>query len=173
MRSSTAVGLPEVFGRLTSIPRYISGAVSMKIRSRTSVTSTSGMMLISARVAPMRWPPLSGSCELTVKAIGSGHPGWGGLGQRPAEQVPELEREAVHLHGPALHAVDEDVVRDDGGDRRAEAGGRCDERLRDARRDHGEVRRALGADALKGRHDAPHRPEQADERRGAGRRREE
>ena len=53
-RSSTAVGLAAALGRLTSMPRYIMGAVSMKISSNTSTTSTSGMMLISASVVPIR-----------------------------------------------------------------------------------------------------------------------
>ncbi len=53
-RSSTAVGLPELLGRLTSMPRYMSGAVSMKMRRSTRMTSTSGMMLISDMVPPMR-----------------------------------------------------------------------------------------------------------------------
>src|SRR2546428_31190 len=39
------------------MPRYIIGAVSMKISSSTSTTSTSGMMLISASVAPIGRPP--------------------------------------------------------------------------------------------------------------------
>src|SRR5262249_57802389 len=112
MRSSTAVGFPEVFGRLTSIPRYISGAVSMEIRSSTRVRSTSGMMLISARLEPMRCPVASGSVVLMVKAIDSGYPRRGGLGERSSEHVQKLEGEAVHLDGPALHAVDEEVVAD-------------------------------------------------------------
>ncbi len=37
-------------GRLTSIPRCSIGAVTMKMMSRTSITSTSGMTLISASV---------------------------------------------------------------------------------------------------------------------------
>src|SRR5207249_2666982 len=58
----------------------------------------------------------------------------------------------------------------DGG---AEAGRRRHERLRNAWRYHGEARRALRADAVKGIHDAHHGPEEADERARACRRREE
>src|SRR5215510_526883 len=122
MRSSTAVGLPDVFGRLTSIPRYMSGAVSMKIKRRTRVTSTRGMMLISASVPPIRWPPLSVSAESTLMAMRSRHP-CGRLGERASDDVQQLEREAVHLHRPVLHTIHEEVVAHDGGDGRAESGG--------------------------------------------------
>src|SRR5437899_3323771 len=167
MRSSTAVGFDAALGRLTSIPRYIMGAVSMKISSRTSTTSTSGMMLISARFVPIRRAPC-GSSNLNAIFGDASH-----LGGGAAQEVEEVHREAFHLDGPVLHAVDEVVVSDDGRDRGAEPSGRRDQRLGDARRDHGEARRALSADPVKRRHDAPHRAEEADERRGARGRREE
>src|SRR6185369_12597642 len=99
------------------MPRYIIGAVSMKIRSRTSTTSTSGMMLISAIAPPMRrgsLPPLSG---LNAIFRASRH-----LGRGAAHLVQQLEGEALHLCRPVLDAVHEEVVADDRGDRRAEAG---------------------------------------------------
>src|SRR5881396_709720 len=159
MRSSTAVGLDAAFGRFTSMPRYIIGAVSMKISRSTSTTSTSGMMLISARLVPMRRGPSDGS---VVNAMASARP-WRG----PAQEIQEVEREAVHLRGPAFHTIHEVVVADDGRDRGAEARGRCDQRLRDPRRDDRQARRALLADAVKRGDDAPHRPEEPDERRRA------
>jgi len=67
-----------------------------------------------------------------------------------------------------LHAIDEVVVADDGGNRRAQTGRGRDQGLGDARRDDREAGGALGTDAVEGRHDAPHGAEQADERRGAG-----
>src|SRR6266446_10469898 len=160
MRSSTAVGLDAAFGRLTSIPRYIMGAVSMKISRRTSTTSTSGMMLISARFVPIRRAP-GDSSILNAIFGGPTDPG------RAAQEIEEIQREAFHLDGPVLHAVDEVVVADDGRDRCAEPRGGRDERLRDTGGDHGQARGALGADAVERRHDAPHRAEEADERRGA------
>src|SRR2546426_10955381 len=99
MRSSTAVGLAAARGKFTSIPRYIIGAVSMKMRSRTSTTSTSGMMLISASAAP----PLRASDESTLNAIADRHAIHRALGERPAEEIQEVEREAVHLGRPAPH----------------------------------------------------------------------
>ena len=51
----------------------MSGAVSMKMSNSTSVTSTSGMMLISAIVPPIRRPlPLSN--ESTLMAMNRARP---------------------------------------------------------------------------------------------------
>src|SRR4029077_6125822 len=125
------------------MPRYIIGAVSMKISSRTRTTSTSGMMLISAMVEPMRRPsPLS-----KLNAIfGHARP----LGHAPRQEVEQLEREALHLRGPVLHAIDEVVVADHGGDRGAQPGRGGDQRFRNAGRDHGEARRTLLPDSVEG-----------------------
>src|SRR2546422_5750068 len=103
MRSSTAVGLDAAFGKFTSIPRYIMGAVSMKMSSRTSTTSTSGMMLISARFVPIR-RALDDSSILNAIFGGSSDLG------RAAEEIEQIQREAFHLYGPVLHALDEVVV---------------------------------------------------------------
>src|ERR1041385_6405775 len=120
-RSSPAVGLPELLGRFTSIPRCMSGAVSMKISSSTRMTSTSGMMLISDSVAPTRDSALPPSADWSLKAIFGGHAR--GLGRRTREAVQEIEAEALHLRRPVLHPVDEEVVRHDRGNRRAQPGG--------------------------------------------------
>src|SRR3989475_6251531 len=156
MRSSTAVGLAAARGKFTAMPGYIIGAVIMKIRSRTSTTSTSGMMLISARLVPMRRAPPGGP---TLNAIFRGPRQ---LGRRTAQEVEHVEGESLHLRRPVLHPVDEVVVADDGGDGGAEAGRRRHQRLRDARRDHREAPPALRAAAGEGIHDAPPRPEEAD-----------
>src|SRR5262245_4283497 len=103
------------------------GAVSMKISSRTSTTSTSGMMLISARLVPIRRAP----CDSSALNIVAGS---ARLRGRTAQEVQEIHREAFHLDGPVLHTVDEVVVADDGRDRGAEAGRGGDERLGDAGR---------------------------------------
>src|SRR5262245_48949166 len=107
-RSSITAGEPELFGRLTSMPRYIIGAVSMKISSSTSTTSTNGMMLISdSDVLPLRV-----SVDETLNAIADRHAvgDRGGRGGGPREEIQEVEREALHLDGPAAHAIDEVVV---------------------------------------------------------------
>src|SRR4029450_11644086 len=125
MRSSTAVGFDAAFGRLTSIPRYIMGAVSMKIRSRASTTST--------RLVPIGRGPC-GSSALNIVA------GSACLGGGAAQQIQEIHREAFHLDGPVLHAIDEVVVADDGGDRGAEPGRGRDQRLGDTRGHDGGAR---------------------------------
>src|SRR5207237_3141071 len=127
MRSSTAVGLAAARGRFTSMPRYIIGAVSMKMSRSTRTTSTSGMMLISASEVPRRRE--SEASVLNAIFGGPRH-----LGDRTAHDVEQVEREAVHLRGPVLHAIDEVVVANDGGNGGGEAGGRRHQRLRDARR---------------------------------------
>src|SRR5438094_359037 len=167
MRSSTAVGLAAARGRFTSIPRYIIGAVSMKISRRTRTTSTSGMMLIAARLVPMRRVPPGGP---TLNAIFRGPRE---LGRGAAQDVEHVEREPLHLRRPVLDAIDEVVVADDGRDGGAEPGRRRHERLRDSGRDHREAGRTLRADPVEGVHDAHHGTEEADERAGARRRREE
>src|SRR5688572_2940036 len=111
MRSSTAVGLAAARGRFTSMPRYIMGAVSMKMSRRTSTTSTNGMMLISDSEVPMR---RDASVDSSLNAIflrRTCH-----LRNGAAHHVEQVEHEAVHLGRPVLHAVDEVVVADDGGD---------------------------------------------------------
>src|SRR5438132_10372620 len=94
------------------MPRYIIGAVSMKISSSTSTTSTSGMMLISASVAPIgRRPPPPAP---TLNAIFCRPRG---LGHRPRERVEQLQREPLHLRRPVLDPGDQVVVGHDPRDR--------------------------------------------------------
>src|SRR5215471_3523801 len=167
MRSSTAVGLAAARGRFTSMPRYIIGAVSMKISSSTSTTSTSGMMLISARVVPIRRPPSDGP------ALNAIFRGPRELRRRPAEHIQHVEGEPIHLGCPMLHTIDEVVVADDGRDGSAEACRGSDERLGDARRDDREARRSLRADPMERIHDSDDGAEQPNERACARRGREE
>src|SRR5262249_59199195 len=114
IRSSTAVGFEAALGKFTSIPRYIMGAVSMKISSRTSTTSTSGMILISARLVPIR----RGPCDSSALNIAAGS---ARLRGGAAPEIQEIHREAFHLDGPVLHAGEEEVVPQDGGGGRAPA----------------------------------------------------
>src|SRR3989441_2803147 len=158
MRSSTAVGLAAARGKFTSMPRYIIGAVSMKIRSRTSTTSTSGMMLISARLVPMRRAPPGGP------ALNAIFRGPRQLRRRTAQEVEHVEGESLHLRRPVLHPVDEVVVADDGGDGGAEAGRRRHERLRNAWRYHRDARPTPRAAALERIHNARHRAARGAER---------
>src|SRR5438132_262825 len=112
-RSSTAVGLAAARGRLTSMPRYIIGAVSMKISSSTSTTSTSGMMLISASDVPMRRSP-SGAPALNAifrRASQLRHLQPGGAAHRPVHRVEPLGRQPLvalvdHVVDDVGHAGD-------------------------------------------------------------------
>src|SRR6185503_2576848 len=166
-RSSTAVGFPPLRGRFTSMPRYIMGAVSMKMRSSTRTTSTRGMTLISARAlrVPAPSPPASALIAI-LEGLSAPY--------EPAlDQVGQLEREVVHLGCPVTHQPDEVVVADDGRNRRRQTGRGRDQRARDTGRDDREARRSLRADGLERAHDADDRAQEADEGPGAGGRREE
>src|SRR5207237_3608445 len=163
MRYSTAVGLAAARGRFTSIPRYIIGAVSMKISRRTRTTSTSGMMLISARLVPMRRVPPGGP---TLNAIFRGPRE---LGRGAAQEVEHVEREPLHLRRPVLDAIDEVVVADDGRDGGAEPGRRRHARLRGSGRDHPEAGRTLRVARVAGVNAAPRGAEATVARAGARR----
>src|SRR5262249_26890182 len=147
---------------------YIMGAVSMKMRSSTSTTSTSGMMLISAS-EPRRRPVASAPASALIAILERLR-----RPDQPAlDQVRQLEPEVLHLGGPVPDLAAEVVVADDGGNRgdQAEEGG--DQRLGDPRRYHGQARRPLGADLVERAEDAAHGAGQADERGRAGRGRQE
>src|SRR5512137_1231566 len=144
-------------GRFTSTPCWMRGAVTMKMMSRTSITSTSGVTLISERV----WRP-----ELDVeraKALVRGS-----AEEVSLHDVEEVVREVRHLAVQHPDLGDEVVVGDHRGDGGEEAEGRGDERLGDGLRHRGEVGVAHLVDVVEGPHDAPYRPEEADEGRGGG-----
>src|SRR5215831_7076184 len=113
------------------MPRCMRGAVSMKMRRSTRMTSTSGMMLISDRLVPMRALLPVPSDDSSLNAIFRAR---GLLGGWTREDVEEVQSEAVHLRRPVLHTVDEEVITHDGGDGRAETGGGRDQGLRDTGR---------------------------------------
>src|SRR5262245_29055652 len=167
-RSSTTVGFPPDLGRLTSIPRYIMGAVSMKISRSTRTTSTSGMTLISAR-EPRTRPAASAPASVLIAILERLHR----PEQAALDHVRQLEREVVHLGGPVPDLVHEVVVGDDRRDRRGQAEEGRDQSLGDPGRDHGQARGALATDLVERGEDAPHCPGEPDERAGAGGRREE
>src|SRR5215468_6970817 len=141
-RSSTAVGLPPLRGRFTSMPRYIMGAVSMKMRSRTRTTSTRGMTLISASVLRVPAPSAPASALIAILE------GLRAPYEPALDQVGQLEREIVHFGSPVTHPSDEVVVPDHCGNRGSQSGGGGDERSRDAGCDYRQARRALRTDRL-------------------------
>src|SRR5215475_3734365 len=131
------------------MPRCMRGAVSMKMSRSTRMTSTSGMMLISDRLVPMRALLPVPSVDSSLNAIFRARRRLGG---RTRENVEEIHGEAVHLRRPVLHPVDEEVVAHDGGDGRAETGGGGDEGLRDTGGHDREAGRSLLADAVERAH---------------------
>src|ERR1700722_1079718 len=156
----------RVFGTETSIPDCSTGAVTMKMMSRTRTTSTSGVMLISeseVRVCP----------ELAVKATGAGLPlqrvKIGLLVRLQAdffEAVEQFAGEVVHAGSKFAQRSSELVVGDHGRNGDQQAGGRGDEGLGDSRRHRPQRGRSFRAQAVEGIHDAHHGAEEADERRG-------
>src|SRR6266850_2224124 len=128
----------------------MSGAVTMKITSSTSITSTYGTMLISC-IGP----------RLRSAGMGKSAPLPHGL---PLEDVRELLHEALEAVAQAVDVMRVAVIghdRRDGGEE-ADRGG--DQRLGDAGRDLRERRLLHVRKAAERVHDAPHRAEEADVR---------
>ncbi len=114
----------RTFGTSTSMPNSMTWAVSMKMMSRTSTTSTNGVTLISAMALRLRLPrPVSAAIG------GEGHRL---LSETAFGQIEELEREIVHARAEFANQVAEVVIEDgrrDGGEQ-ADRGG--DKRFGDA-----------------------------------------
>src|SRR5512138_3563788 len=145
--SSASTALARASGSLTSTPCWMSGAVTMKMMRSTSITSTSGVTLISVRV----WRPEPPEDIATARLLAE---------EVPADDVEEVVREVGHLAVEHADLRDEEVVGDnrrDGGEE-ADRGG--DERLADRLRHGGQVRVAHPVDVVEGGHDPPHRAEQ-------------
>src|SRR5262249_50897338 len=130
-----------VFGRFTSGPFRICGAITMKIISNTSTTSTSGVMLIAAC-------NLAGSPSRIGFLLRIGHryldllydlrlPKLPVHDLRHFEQaVHKLGRDPVHLYMESFYFPGEVVKGDYGRNRDEDAQGRRDQGFGDAARDH-------------------------------------
>src|SRR5262245_33592059 len=92
---------------------------------------------------------------------------WLSLEEVPFRDVEELGRERIHLRRQHAKLTRETVVQDDGGNGSRQSDGGGDQRLGDTGRDRLDAGRSGGGKTHEGRHDAPHGPEEADERRGA------
>src|SRR5579871_2866839 len=93
--SWASTGAALAVGRFTFTPCWISGAVTMKMISSTSITSTNGVTLISFNV--VRPPPLP---ALIATA-------WLLLEEVPLHDVQEVGREVGHLGVEDLDPRDE------------------------------------------------------------------
>src|SRR5512143_2426528 len=154
--SSLRIAFALACGRFTSTPWVSMGAVTMKMMRRTSITSTSGVTLISAMT--LRSPARPE--ELIIAMVSS-------LVDLALEEVDEFGGEAVD---PGLNhpdAVQEVVVGDDRRDGRGQPRRGGNESFGDAGGHGGQRGVSSGRDAGEGVHDPPNGAEQADERRGA------
>src|SRR3970040_1545626 len=115
----------RVLGKLTSMPDWSTGAVIIKLISKTRTTSTSGVMLMSAREL----------CVLASRLTGLGMVFSPESGVELLGADPELHGEVVHNGSEVADTMDELVVSDQGGDGGKEAGGGGDQSLGNARGD--------------------------------------
>src|SRR2546425_7041374 len=167
-RCSVASEPDSVFGRRTSMPRVIMGAVTMKMISRTRMTSTRGVTLMSDSAGPNRPRPRPGrviaiASDADLARFDGSRGGAAGLDLGLGDRG-ESEDEAIDAAAQTARPGQEEVVADDGRDGGEQSGGGGDQRLGDPGRDRREAGGAGDADSLKGVHDAPDGPEQPDER---------
>src|SRR5258706_297895 len=113
------------FGSATSTPWWSMGAAIMKMMSSTSITSTSGVTLMSAITgssSPFS-PPRLKAISLPLK--------WNQMrsGEIPLREVEELEHEVLHPGAQPAQVLGEIVVGDEGRNGGGEAGGGVDQRL--------------------------------------------
>src|SRR4051812_26001590 len=120
---SPASGPAATFGSSTGTPCWRIGAVTMKMMSSTSITSTSGVTLI----CEMESLPDEPESNAMVTR--------GSLQEVTFGDVEEFGRERVHLGGQHADLARKPVEQHDGGNRRGEPHRRRDERLRDPGRD--------------------------------------
>src|SRR5262245_10057093 len=160
-------GALEALGRSTFTACVSSGAVMMKITSSTSITSISGIMLISAIgvVALPRCRSPKAISGLRRRRLERHHGAGFRRGAR-GKEGEEVVREAVEACEQQAVGAHERVVGENRGDRDRQADGGHDQRFAHRSRD-------LVERALTGKTDgnqrvihAPDGPEQADEGRG-------
>ena len=126
---SCAVSLTvRTFGTSTSMPNSITCAVSMKMMSSTSTTSTNGVTLIS------RDGVAAAPAATRIRRHWWRRP-WLLLSETALGQVEELEREIVHAGADLANQVAEVVIEDGGGNGREQADRGGDQRFGDARAD--------------------------------------
>src|SRR4030042_1075705 len=115
--SSAGLVSVSAWGRLMPIPDCIIGAVTMKMTSRTSMTSMNGVTLISERWVPTCLLREEDCRDCVLRAMES-------LGD-----AQEFEGEVLHVGDQVLDPAEEVVVGDDGRHGGEEADGRGAEGL--------------------------------------------
>src|SRR5258705_8707406 len=140
-----------VFGRLTSGPFRICGAMTMKMISSTNTTSTSGVILMTACIR-------AGSPSRIGRAflLDCGRLDFNLFDVKPLElryfeqAVHELGRCPIHFDMESLHLAREVVKGDDGRNCDEDTQGRRDQGLSDAARNHRHSAGPCGRDAPAG-----------------------
>src|SRR5688572_18663146 len=162
-------------GSFTGICWTTTGIVIRKMMSSTSITSTRGVVVVAAITScssfSTSWPTV---IAMAILLAGGGDRAGGGLlGVAAHEDHVQVGREGAQVLHRDLVAAHQPVVAEHRGNGDREADGRHDQRLAHGAGDL--VDRGLAGDADGGQRvvDAPHRPEEADERRGRTHRREE
>src|SRR5689334_15400853 len=121
-----------VFGRLTSGPFRICGAITMKMISSTSTTSTSGVTLMAACILPGSPSRIGRPFLFDPRCLDFIHFGVKLLELRYSEQtVHELGRNPIHLDVESFNLAREVVEGDDGGNCDEDTKGRRDQGLGD------------------------------------------
>src|SRR6476661_6616953 len=158
-----------VFGRLTSGPFRICGAITMKMISSTSTTSTSGVMLMTACILPGSPSRICRAFLFDLRHLDFIHFGVKPLELRYFEQaVDELGRSPIHLDMESLKLAREVVEGYDGRNCDEDTEGRRDQGFCDAARNHRHSAGPRGRDAPESVDDSDYGAEKTNERgRGA------
>src|SRR5215831_10746407 len=135
------------------------GVMSIMMMSNTSITSTSGVTLMSDLTPPLA-PPRSIAIAESPELGSDGSQGSLNL------SLSSLLDEVVHLDVEVLDARGQVVVNPDSGNRDDQTERGLDERFRNTDRDGADTGRTARADALECVDDADDRAEQSDEWRG-------
>src|SRR5690242_9685175 len=126
-----------VFGRLTSGPFRICGAITIKMISSTSTTSTSGVMLMAARIGVGSPSRISRAFLFDLRRLNFIHFDVQPFELRYFEQtVYELGASPIHFDMESLDLARKVVEGHDGRKRDEDTQGRRDQRLCDAAGNH-------------------------------------
>src|SRR5271170_3261731 len=153
-------------GRSTATSTVASGAAIMKMMSSTRMTSMNGVTLISW-ISPSETSPWTR--RMLTRSLRRRH--CRRITLRPLDEIAAHERHDLDAGVGIERAIlrnraREHIVDHDRRDRCRETERGREQRLGDARRHHGEIGGVQLRDPDEAVHDAPHRAEQADERRG-------
>src|SRR6266571_982704 len=154
-----------VFGRLTSGPFRICGAITMKMISSTSTTSTSGVMLMVACILLGSPSRIGRPFLFDLRRLDFIH----FVEFKPLElwyfeqAVHKLGRSPIHLDLESLNLAREVVEGDDGRNCDEDTQGRRDQGLSDAARNHRHSAGPRGRDASESVNDSDHGAEKTNE----------